>query len=333
MQFLPGAPLSEVLPTLHESDHLAGDRRLPRLIARIMADLAESLHAAHVRDLVYGSVCPHDLHVLHDGSVGIVRGQCEQRTAYQAPEQLERGRADRRSDIWSLGVVAWELLVGRRLFRCSSDPATVAAVLEREIEPPSSHKEGIPVPLDRIVMRALDRDPCARYQSARELANDLERFLGAPDAVPASEVAAWLGELFPQRRQAPAERELDEHALPDMIRRVRSRRISGTVLLAASLLAIGMASLEFFSGTPVFASQTTAAPTGVLTVSTPGSSVDVIHRGNVVGKTPLTLSLSAGTHELILRGNGTESRVTIPITAGQPASLSVPFPAPVSRAQ
>ncbi len=358
MEYLRGAPLSRILVTLHQHEELATDPRLPRLVARIIAGLAEGLQAAHRRDIIHRNVCLQNLFVLYDGSVRVTdfaparaKNRRQGRVAYKAPELLERGNSDRRTDIWALGVVTWELLVGRRLFRCSSDPETMDAVLEREIEPPSMHQASVPGALDRIVMRALERDPNARYQSARELSCDLERFLGSSaDTVPATDVAEWMSELFPDgqaqadglveharnvaakagklRPEPPAPAEVAEEPEP---RRARLAKLGGMLFLCVSMAALGVASVQFISGKPIYPFTAAAAETGLVNIDCPGTTAEVIHRGKLIGKTPISLSLSAGEHELVLRGNGTEMKVTIPVTAGEPSSVSVPFPAPVSR--
>lgn len=219
MEFLRGEPLSRVFKTL-TPERIANPRH-PAIIGRIVANLAEGLHAAHTLkdtngqclDVVHRDVTPQNLFVLCDGTVrvtdfGIARarvrshqtegGRIKGKLSYMSPEQLNQQSMDCRSDIWSLGVVMWELLTGRRLFRASSEGETVLSVLSRPIPAPSRFAGGVPRQLDAIVLRALSRDPELRYSSARELVRALEGFLAASgDTVPTMDLADWVEELFP----------------------------------------------------------------------------------------------------------------------------------------
>jgi len=193
MEYLDGEPLLEVLS--------AGRERRARLdplsIARVIADTAEGLDAAHrlkSRDgepigLVHHDVSLGNIVVLYSGLVKLVdfgvakaqhasRGERVQgKLGYMAPEKVQDRAVDRRSDIWSLGCVLWEALTQRRLFKGDSDADTVRQVLGAEIAPPSEVDPSARPELDPIVMRALQRDPNRRYQTAKGMAADLEEVL------------------------------------------------------------------------------------------------------------------------------------------------------------
>lgn len=222
MEFLRGEPLSAVSRRVARTPELGDDPRFPLLAARLVANFAEGLHAAHTLrddrgvplDVVHRDVTPQNLFVLYDGSVRVTdfgiaharrrlhhtQGQkLKGKLSYIAPEQLSEGAVDSRVDIWGLGVTLWELLAGRRLFLGSSEGETLAAVMSRVVQPPSVFRATVPLELDRIVLRALDRDVNKRYRSARDLARDLERFLtNSGDQVPAMDVADWMASVFPQ---------------------------------------------------------------------------------------------------------------------------------------
>ncbi len=104
---------------------------------------------------------------------GMIRGK----VSYLAPEQLVRGEIDHRADIFGLGVVLHETLTGRRLFQGDDDLQSLRMVTEKPIPPPSSFNAGVSPRLDRIVLRALERDRARRYHSAGEMVSDLEQCL------------------------------------------------------------------------------------------------------------------------------------------------------------
>jgi serine/threonine protein kinase len=107
---------------------------------------------------------------LHQSDAGVVRGKM----SYLAPELLDGATADPRSDLFSLGVVLHELLSGQRLFVGENDFDTLKLVQTMTIPRPSSRNNAVKPALEAVVMRALERDPARRYQSAGEMGDELE---------------------------------------------------------------------------------------------------------------------------------------------------------------
>ncbi len=220
MEYLPGEDLSAV------ASRCQGSQAIPIEIAALLAQqAAQGLQYAHdARDgqgrligLVHRDVSPRNIFVTYHGVVklldfGMVRnpagpksvpGVFKGKYGYCAPEQLEGGRIDRRTDVFCLGVVLWECLTGARLFDGATDAETIGAVRSRPIDPPSVLRPEVPAALDQITLRALARDPSQRYQSAAELSEELDRFLVGRKNRPTSKtVGQWIESLFGAERSA-----------------------------------------------------------------------------------------------------------------------------------
>ncbi|MBL8685616.1 MAG: serine/threonine protein kinase [Myxococcales bacterium] len=219
MEYLAGESLSTL--TKRAS---AGHGVPVAVAAKIIADAARGLHAAHELKLDDGSpanvvhrdVSPQNIFVLYDGVAKVVdfgvafvgegpdrAGFLAGKRPYMSPEQLKLNPIDRRSDIWSLGVVLWEATTGQRLFRRESDEATEEAILNEAIPGPRVYHAGYPRELEAIVMKALARKPEDRFQTAAELARAIEQYLAlSGEAVGVDEVRAVMHEYFGARMAA-----------------------------------------------------------------------------------------------------------------------------------
>src|SRR5262245_32130806 len=108
---------------------------------------------------------------------------------YMSPEQLEGSEADPRSDIFSLGVLIYEMTSGRRAFQGKSQAAVVAAILDKEPPPLTTVQPLVSHGLERVVRRCLEKDPDERWQSAKDLAGEL-KWIAEDEARPRPEAPA-----------------------------------------------------------------------------------------------------------------------------------------------
>lgn len=223
MEYIAGEPVSAIWSALPRDGSALEKWRWASLAARIVADTCEALHAAHELhsidgqplNVVHRDVSPENLLVTYDGVVklcdfGIAiaekqehsteAGMLKGKYAYIQPEVLRGERPDRRSDIWSLGVVLWELMTGERLFRRESALETIRAVGEALVPAPSA-VTGVAPELDAVVLQALAADPNERFSTAREFGTALNSALArAGRHASLGDVADWMGELFPGGR-------------------------------------------------------------------------------------------------------------------------------------
>jgi serine/threonine-protein kinase len=209
MEYVHGESLARLARVAAER----GERVPPAVASAVVVGLLDGLQAAHDAvdeagqplGIVHRDVSPGNVLVGTDGlarvaDFGIAKarrriqttreGQLKGKLSYMPPEQI-RGRASPRSDLYAAAVVLWELLAGRRLFE-GDEAEILCAVLTGEIEPPGRWAPALPVALDALVMRGLDKDPERRFASATEMARAVEKAL--PPAA-AREVGAWVGSL------------------------------------------------------------------------------------------------------------------------------------------
>src|ERR687885_1841955 len=163
-----------------------------------------ALRFAHRTGLVHRDIKPHNVLVDSEGRLkvtdfGIARSGTSQMTEegsiigtaqYLSPEQAKGAPVDQRSDLYSVGVVLYELLTGVVPFTGDTPVEIAMKHLSAMPEPPSSHRGEIPRELDKIVMRALAKDPHERYQTAEEMEGDLARVAGGGTVSRATEEAA-----------------------------------------------------------------------------------------------------------------------------------------------
>jgi len=220
MEYLEGQPLSQVTARLVERDQLSTP-----LILRILIDALEGLHYAHeLKDydgkplrIVHRDATPQNIFLTYQGQVKVVDfgiakavtsstetkvGTVKGKISYMAPEQARGDDLDRRADLFTIGVVLWELLSGRRLWEGLSDVAIMGRLVRGEVPELSPLKPGLPSALLRLCKSALHPDPNSRPQTALELQLELEHQLAdLTGSMPSRRLGEILNDAFTVEQQ------------------------------------------------------------------------------------------------------------------------------------
>lgn len=207
MDYVHGESLARLL----RAERVRGQRVAQDIAVTIIVNVLHGLHASHetrnergeLLGIVHRDVSPQNVLVGTDGvarvlDFGIAKavgrlqstreGEVKGKFAYMAPEQMN-GAVSQQTDIYSCGVVLWEALTGQALFPGATDSEIALKVLGGRIEPPTRLVPEIGPELDAIVMKALQRDPGARFATAREMAKALE---DAIPLAPSTRVGEWV---------------------------------------------------------------------------------------------------------------------------------------------
>jgi serine/threonine-protein kinase len=210
--------------SIHRLHYRSGDPKgplAPSIVVALMAAALDGLHAAHEAraedgeplHIVHRDVSPHNILVGIDGMArvldfGIAKARGRSRTTaagqvrgkipYMSPEHVVGERVSRKADIYSLSVVAWELLAGRRRFAAPNETNLMSMVASPEPLPLGQIVDGVPESIDRIVLRGMAPEPRDRFPTAQAMATALREAMAES---PKAEVATWVrtvaeGETF-----------------------------------------------------------------------------------------------------------------------------------------
>lgn len=226
MEYLLGASLSQLL----KSRAMSEEPLDPAQMAWIAMQALSGLHAAHdikgadgnFLGLVHRDISPQNILLAADGNVKVIdfgiakaRGRHHQtetgsgslkgKLRYMAPEQARGDTVDRRSDVYAMGVVLWEMLALRRLFNGRDELAVMQQIAAPDIKPPSAFGSGVSPALDAVVMKALAQNPDDRYQTALEFRRALGQAVPEVAMVDATRIATLLegslGKMLDERRE------------------------------------------------------------------------------------------------------------------------------------
>jgi serine/threonine protein kinase len=215
MEFVEGKDLRTILTRARNRNTLPGVDLAALIAARISAALeyAHRHRDSEGRELriVHRDVSPQNILLSDEGEVKLVdfgiakaatkashtdTGSLRGKLLYMSPEQAWGKALDKRSDLFALGAVFFEILTGHLLFSASSEMSVLERVREARFVPPSSLNPAVPIELEAVVMRLLNKDPVQRYQDASEVLLDLDSYLRRRPAVGSGDLSRFVKRLF-----------------------------------------------------------------------------------------------------------------------------------------
>ena len=197
----------------------------PVFAARAIADACKALHYAHhlrasdgtAFNIVHRDISPQNLLITYEGEVKVVdfgiakaatksqhtkTGMLKGKFSYMSPEQCRGDNVDMRSDIFALGIVLYELCTGKRLFKHESELMILEMITQRRVTRPSDVSPEIPQQLEDIIMKALEKDPRQRFQTAQDMQIALEDFLRtAREPSTNADIAEYMRALFSDKME------------------------------------------------------------------------------------------------------------------------------------
>ncbi len=218
MEYVAGRDMSAVIPKAKKLE-------IPfpaEYALKIASNVCEALHYAHNKkdnlgtplNIVHRDISPENIRVAWTGSVKILdfgiakaatqmhetkAGEIKGKLCFMAPEQVLGKSIDQRSDIFSLGIVLYEMITGLKLYTGTNDLDIMNKIVDGKIHPPSYFREDIPEAVERITMKALEKDRNKRYQTAADMQFDIDSFLSGHEFTPSNtHLSNFLKQLFRQ---------------------------------------------------------------------------------------------------------------------------------------
>ncbi len=322
----------------------------PRRTAEIGAEIAGALEFAHRNGVVHRDVKPGNVLITADGDIkvtdfGIARaGTSEALTqtgavmgtaTYFSPEQAQGHAVDGRSDVYSLGVVLYEMVTGAPPFKGESPVAVAYMHVREEPDPPAARAPDLPPDLEQIILTAMAKDPDSRYQTADELRADLSRFVrGQPLLGVTGLIADGTATAAVAPTQAAPAAAFDGHD-PDEHRRKRRGALVAGILGVLVIAGVIIALLSSGGGGGGGGGPTTEVPN---VINKPFAEAEQalkfagfkVSRKDVEGKDPpdLVLSQKPGGGEKLKKNGTVQLRVSkatfkMPTLAGKPRAEAV----------
>ena len=341
MEHLQGQSLDRIMRLRDKGD----PKQWYQLVARVVVDALEGLHYAHeLKDfdgkplnIIHRDISPQNIFVTYEGITkvldfgvakaatqldstesGVLKGKC----SYVAPEQAYGEKVDRRADLWAMGVVLWEALTGRRLFKAKTNAATLLEVLTAQIPLVMDMAPGVSLTLGQVVEKALQRKPDKRYATANQMKKELDWFFREiPDPISREQVGAFVSEAFSEVRskQAKAIKQCLADALASRLPRSGLRTPKSKYAISSSIT-----SLNFDQPTtadvdqeiePIEMQAYTWTPTGdvvfpaMTPTSTPSGPVPIVPSSPMTDRmaSPTPPSLPSGSSPGLQSGPGFEA--------------------------
>ena len=257
MEFVEGRNLAAVIES--------GPMKLEQ-VRDVATQLAAGLHHAHEKGIVHRDIKPSNIMITEAGlakimDFGLARAPGQTKltregvtvgtVAYMSPEQVCAGSLDHRTDLWSLGVLLYEMVSGQKPFKGDYDQVVMYSILNEEPAPLTSLRTGVPLELERIAMKALAKLPAERYQHADELLSDLRR------------LDSDLSEAKPKRASTAVGAQ-SEQAVAKADTRGKRRRVA---LPVSALVVAGLAVAYFFLRPMITEQRLIASPRPIAVIS------------------------------------------------------------------
>ena len=235
MEYLAGRDLSAIIPKAKK----LGIPFPIEYALRITSSLCEALHYAHNKsdgqgsplNIVHRDISPENIRVGWTGDVKILdfgiakaashlhetkAGEIKGKLCYMAPEQVLGKPVDKRSDLFSVGIVLYEMLTGLKLYTGTNDLDIMNKIVEGKVHPPSYFRNNVPSEVEAIVMKALNKSRDARYQNANDLQFDIDRFLSGHEFSPSKiHLSNYVKQIFRQELAEEHLRKSSPQHIPD----------------------------------------------------------------------------------------------------------------------